>query len=171
MNDFYDAYPGLTGAKPKPVITPPFRGPGMMEVGPAPPVFGQGNVNLSNRPEVLNPNGDVSTVRSMSTNIDGKEVLMPTVSEDARLMSDDEAIRQYLETGRYLGKFNTVAEADAYAKALHERQATLPLTNPVPDRSRPTPQMPSITPRQARQSEEGYYGPPIRRRKGHRPYP
>jgi len=113
-----------------------FRPPG--EAGPAPPVFGAGNINLSNRPEVLNPNGDVSTVRSMSANIDGREVLMPTVSEDGRIMSDDEAVRQYIKTGLNLGIFKTPADADAYAKQLHERQSTLPLANPMPPgRARP----------------------------------
>jgi hypothetical protein len=126
-NSFYDAYPGLGGGKPPPVQTPPFRGAGM-EVGPAPPVYGPGNINLSNRPEVMN-GGDVSTVRSMSANIDGREVLMPTVSEDARIMSDDEAVQQYLQTGRHLGMFDTPDQANDY-----ERQSTLPQGNPVPDR-------------------------------------
>ena len=128
--DFYGIRP-LTGVQQ----TPPFRLPSD-EVGPAPPVFGAGNINLSNRPEVRNPDGSVSTVRSMSANIDGREVLMPTVSDDARIMSDDEAVQQYLKTGKNLGIFDTVPAADAYAKQLHERQSTLPLTNPVPDKSK-----------------------------------
>lgn len=130
---FYDAYPGL-GPVSRPVVTPPFRGP-EMEAGPAPPVYGRGNINLSNRPEVMN-GGDVSTVRSMSANIDGREVLMPTVSEDARIMSDDEAIQQYLQTGRNLGTFDTPDEATGYAQQLHERQSTLPVTNPVRPKGR-----------------------------------
>ena len=135
-NQFYDAMPGLGGGKAPPVPTAGFRGG--LEPGPAPPVYGRGNINLSNRPEVMNPNGDVSTVRSMSANIDGREVLMPTVSEDARIMSDEEAVQQYLRTGRSLGLFNTPEEATAYAQQLHERQATLPVANPVPDRKSPS---------------------------------
>lgn len=128
--------PGASGFYGTPPLagvqtTPPFR---LADdaAGPAPPVFGAGNINLSNRPAVLNPDGSVSTVRSMSANIDGHEVLMPTVSDDARLMSDDEAIQQYLKTGRNLGTFDTVPEADAYAKQLHERQSTLPVGHTVP---------------------------------------
>lgn len=128
--DFYGIRP-LSGVQQ----TPPFRLPSD-EVGPAPPVFGAGNINLSNRPEVRNPDGSVSTVRSMSANIDGHEVLMPTVSDDARIMSDDEAIQQYLKTGKNLGMFNTPADADSYAQQLHMRQSTLPVTNPVPDKGR-----------------------------------
>jgi hypothetical protein len=49
-------------------------------------------------------------------------------------MSDDEAVQQYLQTGRHLGMFDTPDQANDYAQQLHERQSTLPLGNPVPDR-------------------------------------
>jgi hypothetical protein len=82
-----------------------------------------GNIDLNNRPVVKNADGSVSTVRSMSVNFDGKEVLIPTVSEDGRVMSDEEAIQQYRKTGRHLGMFNTPQEATEYAKSLHDAQA------------------------------------------------
>lgn len=84
--------------------------------------FGSGNIDLTNRPKVRNSDGSISTVRSMSANFDGQEVLLPTVSDDGRIMTDDEAIDQYRKTGRFLGKFSTVDEANSYADRLHQEQ-------------------------------------------------
>jgi hypothetical protein len=82
-----------------------------------------GNIDLSARPVVKNDDGTVSTVRSISINEDGAEVLIPTVSEDGRVMEDREAIAQYRATGKHLGRFDTPEHATAYAKALHSDQA------------------------------------------------
>ena len=84
-----------------------------------------GNIDLNNRPVVQNPDGTVSTVKSKSFNIDGKEVLLPTISQDGRVMSDNEAIGNYLKTGQNLGIFNTIADANTAAQQIHNQQAQL----------------------------------------------
>lgn len=88
--------------------------------------FGKGNIDLYNRPQYVNDDGSVSTVHSRSFNIDGKEVLLPTVGfgADGRPVSltDDQVLQAYYDTGEYLGRFDSQEEADAYAELLHQAQ-------------------------------------------------
>ena len=84
--------------------------------------FGKGNINLYDRPLVKNSDGTTSTVRSMSFNDGQNEILIPTVSDSGRIMSNDEAIDNYYQTGKYLGKFNSIDEANSYAEQLHKQQ-------------------------------------------------
>lgn len=83
-----------------------------------------GNLDLLNRPSVKNGN-KTSSVFSTSIEEDGKEVLIPQVSEDGRLMNLDEAVKEYRKTGNHLGKFDSVEAANAYAKNLHLQQQGL----------------------------------------------
>lgn len=82
-----------------------------------------GNIDLKNRPRVRNADGSISTVRSLGVNVNGQEVLIPTVSDDGRIMADQEAFDTYRKTGRHLGKFATPYAATAYARRLSEQQA------------------------------------------------
>jgi len=83
--------------------------------------FGRGNIDLNKRQVVRNKDGTISTERSFSVNIDGKETLLPTVV-GGRIVTEDEAIDHYYNTGEHLGRFDTVEEAEEYAEQLHNRQ-------------------------------------------------
>ena len=83
--------------------------------------YGRGNIDLNNRIVVHNQDGTISTEKSFSVNIDGREILLPSIVNGI-VLSENDAIDYYLENNKYLGDFRTVAEADAYAEMLHLRQ-------------------------------------------------
>lgn len=82
-----------------------------------------GNIDLDNRPQVKMPNGDIATVRSIGIEEGGTYVLIPTVSKDGTIMTNDEATAEYKKTGQFLGKFNSEESSNNFAQVLHERQA------------------------------------------------
>lgn len=95
---------------------------------PAKPVE-EGNIDLSKRKPVELADGALATIRSISVNINGLEVLLPTIGpkgEDWDPDTDaglDAAIGHYERTGQHLGKFRTVDDAVAYGDWLHDREA------------------------------------------------
>lgn len=96
--------------------------------------YGAGNIDLYDRPRYRNANGSISTVDSTSYNIDGQEVLLPTVwnrnGTPYHSSNDEEILQRYRDTGEYLGKFSTVEEANDYAEKLHlEQQERYPTSS------------------------------------------
>ena len=86
----------------------------------------RGNIDLSKRKVAINKDGSISTVLSMSIEADGKEVLIPQVSPEGKVLSKEEAIAQYRKTGQHLGKFDDAHSADLYAEKLHSSKIWQP---------------------------------------------
>lgn len=116
-------YGDIAGAAVSPTTTNAPKNETMYTLnGDFPGMIQTGNIDIANRPTVKLPDGRIATVRSASFNIDGKEVLLPTVSKDGKLWTDQEAVDNYRKTGENLGVFNSPEAADRYAQALHEQQ-------------------------------------------------
>lgn len=104
--------------------------------GDFPGMIRTGNIDIANRPTVKLPDGRTATVFSKSFNLDGKEVLLPTVSKDGKLWTDQEAVDNYRKTGENLGVFDSPEAASRYAQALHEQQDEMyvrPNEQPIKD--------------------------------------
>lgn len=98
--------------------------PGLSQVPQVPGLLEPGNIDLHARPIVKNPDGTISTVKSMSFSDDGKtEILIPMISPSGTTLTQKGAIELYRKTGQHLGKFNSPNAADAYAMHLHNDQA------------------------------------------------
>lgn len=100
--------------------TPASPGPDYGDVTPAVP----GNIQWYDRPRVSMPGppGQYGTVYSSSREENGKEVLYPQIYDGA-YHSDADAWQHYKQTGQHMGKFNNVADADAFAQKYHEDAA------------------------------------------------
>jgi hypothetical protein len=86
------------------------------------PMIAPGNIDLFNRPVVKNPDGTISTVRSITVGTPAGAVLIPTVVGD-KVVSNSEAYQHFRRTGEHLGIFRTEQDAEEYAQALHHAQA------------------------------------------------
>jgi hypothetical protein len=89
-----------------------------------------GNINMLNRPRVVNADGSISTVRSIGfsiKNTDGGRsrilhILIPTVHDDGYIMTDEKAIKLFKKTENHLGIFATKKDINRYAVMLHDME-------------------------------------------------
>ncbi len=119
-----------------------------------------GNLDLTHRQIVDNPDGSYGTEFSMSFN-DGKhEVLIPTIY-DGKHHTNEQAIEHYHETGEHMGKFapGDYKRADAYAEKLHNRTVSLNGA-PYHGKGMPAPKMIKGKPVLIAPGHRGFVPPP-----------
>lgn len=70
----------------------------------------------TNRPRIQNPDGSVSTERTITVEADGKHYLIPTIVSGKELSMDDAVAAWRSGTNKEVGVFNSEQEANNYAK-------------------------------------------------------
>jgi hypothetical protein len=110
----------LLGSGPEPPQPQAPQAPGGLRV--------PGNIDLNNRPVVMNPDGTHSSELSFSRGTRDGEVLVPRVV-GGKMLSQDEAWQHYLQTGEHMGIFDTPENADIYAEATHNRGSNVAMND------------------------------------------
>jgi hypothetical protein len=108
----------------------------------------EGNIkDLVKLPVIKNDDGSISTVKSISINVDGKEFLIPTII-DGKQLSNKDAIDYFMKnydkgTHQYFGVFKTAKDATKYgeylSKALGEIHKSNAAGTPESPKPAPTP--------------------------------
>jgi hypothetical protein len=83
---------------------------------PKPKVPGILPFDIQNRVE--NPDGTISTIKTISFNDGTGEILIPTIVKNKEL-SEEEAIDYYYKSGESFGTFKSVEDANRMAEYLH----------------------------------------------------
>jgi hypothetical protein len=104
----------------------------------------EGNIDLTDRPQVKNKDGSISTVRSITIEEDGRYIVIPTVTPWGEIISDKEAVDLYHEEYEHLGVFKTQKQADKFAQQLHESEARKLSGEEEPTKERVAPSIDSV---------------------------
>lgn len=119
-----------------------------MAPGPADGLIAPGNIDLKQLPPVQLEGGKWGTVHSASREVNGKEILYPTIVNGKQL-SDDEAFKYAMKTGKNLGVFKDGDAADKYAERLHSDWEAGKIPGVQMNKSNPAPKPVAAAPQNA----------------------
>ena len=93
--------------------------------------YGAGNINLSSTPAFNNKDGTRSymTTVTYTDPQTGYQILIPGMAQNMdgtwQTLTYNDAVKQYLQTGKFFGVFQTAEQAQAYANELNNQQRDL----------------------------------------------
>lgn len=130
MLTFFDpAATGENGTAASEESTERNKGPQYVAGSNIPGMIEAGNIDIANRPVVRNPDGSISTVRSITVEADGKYVVLPTIDPQGNNLTPDQAWDRFVRTHENLGVFDSQQAADNYAQSLHTQQEQMYVPN------------------------------------------
>lgn len=130
MATFFDpAATGENGTAASEESTERKKGPQYVAGSNIPGMIEAGNIDIANRPVVRNPDGSISTVRSITVEADGKYVVLPTIDPEGNNLTPDQAWDRFVRTHENLGVFDSQQAADNYAQSLHTQQEQMYVPN------------------------------------------
>lgn len=77
-----------------------------------------GNLNLNSLPAIKNPDGSMAPRTMIVPDGKGNSVIIPMVGPQGQLLSQQDAMRFYMGSGKHLGVFKTPEAASAYQQIL-----------------------------------------------------
>lgn len=82
-----------------------------------------GNIDLTKRKVVHNPDGTISTEQSIGIGTPKGEAIIPTIDPTGHKMDNQTAVDLYQISGQHMGIYKTPQAADVAATQIHEQQA------------------------------------------------
>lgn len=77
-----------------------------------------GNLDLNSLPSIKNPDGSLAPRTIVVPGKNGQSVVIPLVGPQGQLLSQQDAMKYYLGSGKHLGIFKTPDAAAAYNQTL-----------------------------------------------------
>jgi hypothetical protein len=82
----------------------------------------EGNIDVSSRKTIKLSNGEVELFKPMAFRNAGKVIVVPTITEGGKLLTESGAINKYFETGMHLGIFDDMSEAKVRIEQLEKER-------------------------------------------------
>jgi len=80
----------------------------------------KGNIDTSSRKPIVLSNGEIGLFKPMAFRNAGKVIVVPTITDGGKLLTESGAINKYFETGMHLGVFDNMSDAKIHIEELEK---------------------------------------------------